>query len=717
MQALIEQLELVRLPALPQVLGRLLHELNSENLQLRTLSELIRQDAALAMKVLAVANSSAYRRQNSVESIEQCVNLLGLNMVKIIAISISLQQFLNNLSGGASFNFGKYWQHFLITAFLSKAIAQAIGYPNPEEAYLTGLLHDIGKFALLAVKTGEYADLLEKHGDDEDFIELEASTFGVTHCEIGAALAERWNLDSLMSDAIRHHHDVATQIGSATELVKLVQLANVMSSMRLETNHPALALARSLFGISVEDAQRLNADAHSNLIALAIPLGVQIQDDSPLGAPRKKVPSSFVNAMPESQRQLGEEMRNATMLAISRDVYDSASDENELLSNILQTASILFEPRQAYLFEWDSQSNLLSGRPVEGQPELLSRIRLPLEPDRSLIANALLWNAMTNSFSKEKTAIQSLIDEQINRMADSEGIFCIPLGNKKFMFGVLVLAYRAGVLQRLDSNLRFLPAFARQAADSISMFRNQLQQAELANDLRVETYKLQARKVVHEANNPLAILKNYLRALDYKLAENHAVAKELEILNEEIDRVANIIHKFANPEDMRGTVSGKVNVNVLINDVVTVCEKAMFLPAKISVNVHLDDALPAVEADPDSLKQVFVNLFKNAAEAMTNGGRLTVTTAMMVTPEKGNCINISIADTGPGIPSEVLSGLFSPVKTTKGAANSGLGLSITSDLLSNLGGSISCKSVPGSGTTFEVTLPCQRGNPDRHASA
>lgn len=718
MPQLIEQFELSRMPALPQVLGRLLHELNSESLHLRNLSELIRQDAALTVKVLAVANSSAYKRRNAIESIDQCVNLLGQKMVKVIAISISMRQFLNDLSGTASFHFGRYWQHSLITAFLAQAIARKIGYPNPEEAYLSGLLHDIGKLVLLAVEGRTYAEMLEKHGEDEDFSARETAAFGVTHSEVGEALVLRWNLDPLMADAVRHHHDGYAQVGNATELVKIIALANVMSSMNLESSHPALAWAHSLFGLSAEEAQQLNAGAHSELIAMAIPLGIQLLDESqPVTASDKPPQGGTHDGLGGHHRQLGEEMGALTMLAISQDAYEVASDENELLGNILQTARILFEPRQAYLFEWDSQTNFLSGRPVEGQQDVISRIRLPLEPDRSLIANALLWNVMTNSFSREDKAVQSLVDEQIIRMADAEGFFCAPLANKKFMFGVLVLAYRSGVLQRLDSNLRFLPAFARQAADAISAFRSQQQHEALASALQAETYKLQARKVVHEANNPLAILKNYLKALDFKLADNQSVDKELGILNEEIDRVAHIIRKFAQSEDASVAVKGKVSVNATISDVVSICEKALFSPAAISVTVTLDKALPLIDADVGGLKQVFINLFKNAAEAMPNGGQLTVKTAVMVSQGQGYCINVSIADNGPGIPGEVLSGLFSPVKSTKGEGNSGLGLAITSDLLRGFGGSISCKSAPGAGTIFEVMLPCARDNPDRHASA
>lgn len=706
----MERVELSQLPALPEVLTRLIQELHNENLNLTDLSALILQDSALAMKVLAVANSSFYNRRNPVDSVQQSVNLLGLKMVKMIAVSAAMHQFLQDFAGMTPAGFARFWQHALMTAFLSKSMAQSIAYPNPEEAYLAGLLHDIGQLALLATSGRAYSDLLQKYADEDTLVEQEQLEFGVTHGEVGAQLAEHWHLEPLLADAIRHHHDSVAKILSATELVKLVNAANALGRMDMESNHPALVVARNLFGIPVEKARRLHADAAAQIDIVAMVNAVDTGSEGTAAAAQTTASTG--------QRKLQAEVHATTMLSLLQESMASATDEEALLGDLLQAAQMLFEPRQAMLFAWDAEANLVCGHPLGEQNASLARMRLPLEAGRSLIADALLQNAMTHSFDTAAAdSPRSMTDEQIMRMAAADGMYCVPLRNQKFVYGVLVLAYSAAVQQRADSQLRFLSAFARQAADAIFALRQRLQSATLDSALQEKNYQLRARQIVHEANNPLAILKNYLSMLDYKLADSQPVAKELQVLNEEIDRVADIIRKFASPAQAQTATAGRVDVNRILQDLVAVCDTALFAPAKIRAELHLDDQLPAVAADADRLKQVFVNLFKNAAEAMANGGTLSVTSALAVGQQQAQSVVVSVADSGPGMPKEVLAQLFTPVQTSKGAGNSGLGLSICASLLNEMGGAINCRSVPGMGTVFEVTLPCPPKSADGPGSS
>jgi putative nucleotidyltransferase with HDIG domain len=710
-ETIVEQVELSQLPAMPEVLTRLIQELHNEKLNLTDLSALILQDSALSMKVLSVANSSFYNRQSKDLSVGQSVILLGLKMVKMIAVSAAMHQFLRDFSDLSPAAFARFWKHALMTAYLSKSMAQVIAYPNPEEAYLAGLLHDIGQLALLASKGGEYKKLLDAYPEGDDLVEQEKIAFGVTHGEIGALLAEYWHLEPLIADAIRHHHHSAAQIFNATELVKLVNAANVLCRMGQENNHPALVVTRNLFGIPAEEAQRLHAEAKAKIVEIAN--DVDLHD----AASDQHESPATLNAATASQRKLQAEVHATTMLSLLQESLSPAATEEELLGGVLQAAHLLFEPREVLLFAWDATTNLISGRPIGEQSDTLARIRLPLEPGRSLIADALLQNEMTHSFYQSDNTLRSMIDQQILRISASQGIYCVPLKNHMFVFGVLVLAYPTEVQQRTESQLRFLNAFANQTADAIYTLRKRLQNAALDKALQERTSQLRARKTTHEANNALGILKNYVATLDMKLADNQLVAKELKNINEEISRVTGIIRTFANPAEPQDMMSAGIQINSLLKDLVEVCNETMFTPAKIQVELQFDEHLPTVTGDADRIKQVFVNLFKNAAEAMPNGGELRVSSSLMVGQQHAQNILVSVADNGPGIPKEVLSRLFSPLQTTKGRENSGLGLSITAELLSTMGGAISCRSKSGIGTVFDVTLPCQRKTEQGEASA
>ncbi|MDO8347488.1 MAG: HDOD domain-containing protein [Rugosibacter sp.] len=701
---MIEQFELNQLPALPQVLTRLIRELNNENAQLRDISDLMGQDPALTVKILSVANSSYYGRRESISSVEQSISLLGVKVVKLIAVSAAMQQFMNSFSGKDLPDFPEFWRHSLLTGLMARLLAQSVNYPDPEEAYLAGLLHDVGKLALLAVKTDSYRDILAHYDDTEHLLKHELLAFGITHCEVGALLIERWRMEPLVADAIRHHHDAASQANTATELSKIVLLANALSRNDLSetSNHPAIALARGLFGLSTEEVRRMSADSYADMVALMAPLGLEQATAMPeRGRHGLAVPAD---------RDLQAELHGSTMISLAQEVFDGnhESGEESLLESVLQAADILFEPRKSFLFEWDEETNMVSGHPILGQRHSIQRIRFPLEPGKSLIADALLDNTITQSSNKDIGTMASLIDEQLARLGGSHGIICLPLATRRFMYGSLVLTLSESRLQRLTEQSDLLLSFSRQAAHSISLVRQKAKAAAQTSLATATDYQSHARQVIHEASNPLSVLKNYLKVLDLKLADSQSVAHELQILNEEIDRVTNIIGKLARPEEQLAPTLAPVSINDLIRNVLTICSSGLFREAGIHVETNLNDELPPIRSDAAGLKQVLVNLLKNAAEAMPEGGALKITSAETINQDKVSAVSITISDTGPGIPRELLARIFSPVETSKKAPHSGLGLSISAGILQNLGGSIRCKSVPGLGATFEILLPVER---------
>jgi signal transduction histidine kinase len=119
----------------------------------------------------------------------------------------------------------------------------------------------------------------------------------------------------------------------------------------------------------------------------------------------------------------------------------------------------------------------------------------------------------------------------------------------------------------------------------------------------------------------------------------------------------------------------------------------------------MDEELPPIVTRANALKQVIINLIKNAVEAMGEAGTLTVKTEDYVYLSDKEYIEISIADSGPGIPPHILVHLFEPVTSTKGKGHSGLGLSIVNNLIKEMEGLISCRSNHKSGTSFHIYLP------------
>ena len=139
------------------------------------------------------------------------------------------------------------------------------------------------------------------------------------------------------------------------------------------------------------------------------------------------------------------------------------------------------------------------------------------------------------------------------------------------------------------------------------------------------------------------------------------------------------------------------------------------MPKQIEVSLSIDPELPKIKTDPNGLKQILINLVKNASEALDKGGKITVTTRFLAESAKimidekkriPGSIEIEVSDNGPGIDEKVRETLFDPYTTTKaGASNRGLGLSIVYSIVKELNGMIHCQSEKGKGTRFIITLP------------
>lgn len=210
-----------------------------------------------------------------------------------------------------------------------------------------------------------------------------------------------------------------------------------------------------------------------------------------------------------------------------------------------------------------------------------------------------------------------------------------------------------------------------------------------------------AATIAHEVNNPMEAIKNSIYLLTGKVKPE--AEPVYEILKAETERVARIVRQMLGLYRNQQSVK-PVDMNTLIEDTLLLLARQL-QRANVEVKTNYG-RLPAAVVSSDQLHQVFSNLIINAKDSMANGGRLFVRTRQ-VTGSDGlhGWIRILLADTGSGIPPNIVNTVFEPFVTTKGEKGTGLGLWIVKGIIGNHGGKISVRSKLGKGTVFKIDLP------------
>jgi HD-like signal output (HDOD) protein len=219
------------MPTIPVVLVPLLRCLEQplDTLDLQQVVDLISQDKSVAAQCLHMANSPLYGRWTPVDSICGAVVALGMQRMRDIALSCSVLALLPK--NRTSVDPAVFWEHSLGCALVCRQFALKIGFTDPAKAYLAGLLHDIGLVAELCVVPEEFQDALElARRQGIPLHEAEATTLGLTHCDSGKIVAEKWHLsDDLVAVAECHHHPHTAN--THRDLVALVALSDLLCRM------------------------------------------------------------------------------------------------------------------------------------------------------------------------------------------------------------------------------------------------------------------------------------------------------------------------------------------------------------------------------------------------------------------------------------------------------------------------------------------------------
>lgn len=237
---------------------------------LRELAGIIECDPAVSLQLLRVANSSLYGFAGQIRSLSHAIVILGYREARNLALSLASGQLFGQ--GGRESGMC-LWHHSLGCAVVARSLCEFVPAASPDEAFLGGILHDVGKLVFLDVIPDEYTRAT-RNLDPFVIEEVESSQFGITHQQVGEQCAEEWGLPRDLRDVIATHHHFTPLDDSETSLVGVVRIANCLAQewavgtqdgLDMPTESACLASTIDLTAEQLEQLRESALDAYAEL--------------------------------------------------------------------------------------------------------------------------------------------------------------------------------------------------------------------------------------------------------------------------------------------------------------------------------------------------------------------------------------------------------------------------------------------------------------------
>ncbi len=274
LNALVRQVH--DLPALPETVLRVMQVTEDPKAGIADAAKVLVSDQALAARVLKLANSAFYGSSRRIGTVSDAVVILGMRTTRNLVMAASCEALLEGEVAGYGLPRGALLRHSLVCASAAQALAKRAKYRGMEEAFVAGLLHDIGKVVMNAYQRDQFREVLALVSVGMTYAEAERAVFGFDHAEAGGCLLERWNLPLPLVSAVRHHH-TPLDAPSDSPLPCLVHAADAVCMRlgiglslggRTDTLQPE---ALSVLGLTPEDFEEV-ARQTCDLLAEAGPL-------------------------------------------------------------------------------------------------------------------------------------------------------------------------------------------------------------------------------------------------------------------------------------------------------------------------------------------------------------------------------------------------------------------------------------------------------------
>jgi two-component system nitrogen regulation sensor histidine kinase GlnL len=643
----------IQLPSLPEITLRAL-EACLQDESYRRISDIVSADTALVTRVLALANSALYGPSSQIRSIDQALLRLGTRRFHTLVLTAALRQVLYELGADQWQQLRDFWRHSLTTALTARALATLTRYPEPDQAFMLGMLHNVGELIALKTPPGETQQYYFNHQSD-----------------IAAELVDSWGLGPMAVDAMRYQQAMPTEIRDAGHLVKLISLAT-----RLALSDAAgIAAAGTIFGLNEELTREINRRIDQEVSGVAESLGIPLSEDYDASHSNQKLKQTILKQAMASQ---------------ALELSPIRGGAQECLAATVTSLTLITGLPALYFGQTGDGLTLLSAS-NGNTPDLT-------------VASGPATSVLTEAYSSGNALCldnrsPTVLDRQLLSLLKTPSLVAIPVRGEDGCAGAFVVGTdhdnsgQAEEIGRLFST-KLSEAVAATLADS----------AGTQDGMEAELARQAIRRQVHEVSNPLTIIRQYIYQLRNRL-DDEKVQEELDVIRDELDRAGDLLLQISRaPSDDSANPTGACNLNDELRILRDLLEDSLFSGDDRSLELDLCEDPTDVAVPGAIIRQVVINLVRNAAECLVEGGKVSVHTLAPVLQSGKTWVELEVADTGNGIPDEVRKHLFSPVRSTKGKGHSGLGLSVVKQLIDDMEGIISCRTGRG-GTAFRILFP------------
>ncbi|HSR53337.1 MAG TPA: HDOD domain-containing protein [Acidobacteriota bacterium] len=723
--------ELGQLPTLPAVAVRLLETTSDEESGLSEIARLIETDHSLTAKILKVANSTYFCRSGEVTTIDRATALLGKDLVRGLVLSAVVFETIHPEKVQA-FNLRQFWNHCVACAIASETLARRFAYRRPMEAFVAGLLHDMGKLILAHWNAEEYSKVvLQAREGKGRLLENEEAHFGIGHTGVAKLAMERWRFPSDLVEAAWLHHQPISYFGDSPQRnpAFIVKAANSLCRLfRIgDSGDPGenwnLERLSMVTGLSAEELRRTASRVLERFEEVAGYFNWE--------ADNKQL---YLQAVQRANEQLGQmqinldvekrrlQRKEKALSAIHR-LHEALDETTSPARGVVHVINMLdeFLPlRRALAYVALKRSPGLEGCIKGSSGQAGNRFIVPLEPGERQEFDRLTARAQLSLLQRKLREGKSMEAEEgaLSGMLFSPDLLVFPLETQRGSIGQVLAEVDSKspeVAEMVEAARHFVHGAALALHRLLLTEELQVQAEELAQTGRkveeterrlFHTERLAsvgrlAAGAAHEINNPLTVISGHAELMLLG-TEDEKQKHRLEEIVRQIERISEItgdLMGLARPAEPQVE---PVQVESILDRTLDLLRQRMRL-ANIKVLRRYGDDVPPVLGDAKQLEQVFLNLCINAVQAMKDGGKLTIS---LRRGENSKEVEIDFQDTGEGIEPQDLPSIFDPFFTTKREGEgTGLGLAICLTIIRNHGGRVLVSSKPDKGSTFRIVLP------------